>query len=123
MPSEQSFRNPARFGHHAAARTPPYPALPGHADQFHCDPDHYAGAVRLYPRGTIGAGLARLQSGSGAYIDYLTPGIILMTVCTGSAATALSINSDMSDGIIARFRTMAIARVAVLIGHVVSSVI
>lgn len=73
--------------------------------------------------GTLGTGLASLQSGSGAYIDYLTPGIILMTVCTGSATTALSINSDMSEGIIARFRTMAIARAAVLIGHVISSVI
>lgn len=73
--------------------------------------------------GTLGAGLASMMSGSGAYIDYLTPGIILMTICTGSATTALSINSDMAEGIIARFRTMAISRAAVLNGHVVSSVI
>ena len=73
--------------------------------------------------GTMGAGLAAVVNGSGSYIDYLTPGIILMTICTGSATTALSVRSDMSEGIIARFRTMAISRAAVLTGHVAGSVI
>ncbi|HET7082054.1 MAG TPA: ABC transporter permease [Chloroflexia bacterium] len=73
--------------------------------------------------GAMGAGLASLINGSGSYIDYLAPGIILMTICTGSATTALSVNSDLREGIIARFRTMAISRSALLVGHVASSVI
>src|SRR5688572_28642659 len=61
--------------------------------------------------------------GGGDYIDYLTPGLIIMTLASGTAQTAISVCSDMTEGIIARFRTMRIARTSVLTGHVVGSLI
>jgi ABC-2 type transport system permease protein len=58
-----------------------------------------------------------------AYVAYLVPGILLMTIGGTVVGTAVSVSNDMTEGIIARFRTMAIHRGAVLIGHVVSSVL
>jgi ABC-2 type transport system permease protein len=55
----------------------------------------------------------------GHYIDYVVPGILLMTVGYGSSTTALAVNRDMTEGVINRFRTMAISRASVLTGHVV----
>jgi ABC-2 type transport system permease protein len=46
-----------------------------------------------------------------------------MTIAAAATGTAISVAMDMTEGIIARFRTMAIARVSVLTGHVVGSVI
>ncbi|MFK4066742.1 ABC transporter permease [Streptomyces sp. NPDC029674] len=57
------------------------------------------------------------------YIAYLVPGILLMTVGATPAGTAVSVSMDMTEGIVARFRTMAIHRGSVLIGHVVGSVL
>jgi ABC-2 type transport system permease protein len=68
--------------------------------------------------GTLGAGL-----GGGDYIDYLAPGILVMAATAGSISTAVSVAIDMKEGIINRFRTMAIARSSVLIGHVVGSMV
>ncbi len=51
------------------------------------------------------------------------PGILLITVAGAAQGTAISVAMDMTEGIIARFRTMDIARVSVLTGHVVGSVI
>nr|WP_042195415.1 ABC transporter permease [Kibdelosporangium sp. MJ126-NF4]CEL21991.1 probable ABC drug resistance transporter, permease component [Kibdelosporangium sp. MJ126-NF4]CTQ92771.1 probable ABC drug resistance transporter, permease component [Kibdelosporangium sp. MJ126-NF4] len=63
-------------------------------------------------------------SGSGSdYVDYLTPGIIIMAAGAGSAATAIKICQDMAEGIISRFRTMDIARSSILIGQVIGSVV
>ncbi|WP_353942664.1 ABC transporter permease [Streptomyces sp. HUAS MG91] len=62
-------------------------------------------------------------AGRDAYLAYLLPGIALMTVGSTTIGTAVSVAMDMSEGIIARFRTMAIHRGSVLIGHVVGSVI
>ena len=53
------------------------------------------------------------------YIDYATPGMILLAVAYGLGATATEVNSDMTTGIINRFRVMDIARGAILTGHVV----
>jgi ABC-2 type transport system permease protein len=72
--------------------------------------------------GTIGAGLDGAVHG-GAYINYLAPGIIIMTVGSGCATTAINLCMDMSEGIIARFRTMAISRASVLTGQVIGSLI
>jgi ABC-2 type transport system permease protein len=63
-----------------------------------------------------------LPSG-GDYIDYLVAGILLMTVGYGSTTTSLAVNSDMTGGIIDRFRTMAISRASVLTAHVVVSTV
>ncbi|NMO52301.1 ABC transporter permease [Actinoplanes sp. TBRC 11911] len=65
-----------------------------------------------------------LRTGSGGdYIDYLVPGILLMTVGYGATTTAMAVNRDITTGVIARFRTMAIARTSVLTGHVLGSTI
>jgi ABC-2 type transport system permease protein len=57
-----------------------------------------------------------------AYIAYLVPGILLMTIGSTVVGTAVSVSTDMTEGIIARFRTMAIHRGSVLFGHVAGSV-
>ncbi|MER5719987.1 ABC transporter permease [Streptomyces sp. NPDC002132] len=58
-----------------------------------------------------------------AYIAYLVPGLLLMTIGSTTIGTAVSVANDMNEGIIVRFRTMAIHRGSVLVGHVVGSVI
>lgn len=73
--------------------------------------------------GTLGAGLGGAEHGRAAYLEYVVPGIILMTLASAANGTSISIAMDMTEGIIARFRTMAIARVSVLTGHVIGSVI
>jgi ABC-2 type transport system permease protein len=57
------------------------------------------------------------------YIDYATPGLMLLAVCYGLGATAVAVNSDMTKGIINRFKVMDVSRGAVLTGHVVASVL
>ncbi len=69
--------------------------------------------------GTLGAGIG----GGTHYIDYLTPGILVMTAAAGSVSTAVSVSVDMTEGIVNRFRTMAISRGSLLTGHVVGSLI
>ncbi|APE33612.1 multidrug ABC transporter permease [Nocardia mangyaensis] len=64
-----------------------------------------------------------MEVGRGAYIDYVVPGIILLCAGFGASTTAVALSTDVADGIIDRFRTMAIARSAVLTGHVVESVL
>ena len=53
------------------------------------------------------------------YIDYATPGMILLAVAYGLGATATEVNDDMTKGIINRFRVMDVSRSAVMTGHVV----
>ena len=72
---------------------------------------------------TMGAGLVGVSGGRAEYVNYLTPGILLLAVAGSAQGTAISVAIDMQEGIIARFRTMAIARVSVLTGHVIGSVI
>ncbi|MEU0821521.1 ABC transporter permease [Streptomyces mirabilis] len=57
------------------------------------------------------------------YIAYIVPGILMMTIGGTVIGTAVSVATDMNEGIIARFRTMAIHRGSVLVGHVVGSVL
>ena len=77
--------------------------------------------------GTLGAGLGGEvhggAAGRAAYANYVAPAIILMTVTATVQGTAISIAMDMTEGIVARFRTMHIARVSVLTGHVLGSMI
>ncbi|MFF5127463.1 ABC transporter permease [Streptomyces syringium] len=61
--------------------------------------------------------------GRSEYIAYLVPGLLLMTIGSTTIGTAVSVSNDMTEGIIARFRTMAIHRGSVLIGHVIGSVL
>ena len=73
--------------------------------------------------GTLGAGLGGAAGGRDEYLAYVVPGILVITVAGAAQGTAISIAMDMAAGIIARFRTMAIARTSVLTGHVLGSVI
>jgi ABC-2 type transport system permease protein len=57
------------------------------------------------------------------YIDYATPGMIVLAICYGLSATALAVNSDMTKGIINRFKVMDISRSAVLSAHVAASML
>lgn len=59
----------------------------------------------------------------GEYIDYITPGMVILTICYGLSATALSVQSDMAKGIINRFKVMDISRSAVLSGHVAATML
>jgi ABC-2 type transport system permease protein len=72
--------------------------------------------------GAIGAGLGGAANGM-TYINYLAPAIIIMTVGSGCATTAINLVMDMNEGIITRFRTMAIARSSVMTGQVLGSLI
>jgi ABC-2 type transport system permease protein len=72
--------------------------------------------------GQLGAGLGA-HSGRGAYLDYVVPGVLLITVASAVQGTSIMVAMDMTGGIIDRFRTMAIARSSVLIGHVLGSLI
>lgn len=72
---------------------------------------------------TMGAGLGGLSGGRAEYLQYILPGILLMTVVSGAQLTPIAVAQDMTEGIMARFRTMSISRTAVLAGHVGSGVI
>jgi ABC-2 type transport system permease protein len=73
--------------------------------------------------GQLGTGLAGGHSGRRGYLDYVVPGILLMTIAASVQGTAIVVAMDMTAGIIDRFRTMAIARPAVLAGHVIAAMI
>jgi len=66
----------------------------------------------------IGGGADR-----SACIAYIVPGNLLMTIGSTVVSTAVSVAGDMTEGIIAHFRTMAIHRGSVLLGHVIGSVL
>ncbi|WP_326819989.1 hypothetical protein [Streptosporangium sp. NBC_01756] len=70
--------------------------------------------------GTMGAGIGADRA---AYVGYLTPGIMITTIVGAAQGTAISVATDMTEGIIARFKTMAIARVSVLTGHVLGAMV
>ncbi|WP_067568367.1 ABC transporter permease [Nocardia acidivorans] len=59
----------------------------------------------------------------GKYINYVVPGIILLCAGFGAGGTAVSVSTDMHNGIVDRFRAMAISRSSLLTGHVAESVL
>lgn len=70
--------------------------------------------------GTMGAGLPG-GTGRSDYLHYITPTILVMTVAAVANSTAILIAKDATEGIIDRFRTMAISRSAPLNGHVLAA--
>ena len=64
-----------------------------------------------------------IDSGSDSYVDYLLPGILLITVASGISYTAFRLFLDMKSGIFERFQSMPIARSSVLWAHVLTSLI
>lgn len=76
--------------------------------------------------GQLGSGLGgdhASPAGRGAYVTYVVPGILVMTAASVAMGSAISVATDMTSGIIDRFRTMAITRAAVLTGHVIGSLL
>ncbi|WP_049565050.1 ABC transporter permease [Streptomyces sp. SBT349] len=71
----------------------------------------------------MSAGIGGGGADRSEYIAYLVPGLLLMTIGSTTIGTAVSISMDMVQGIVARFRTMAIHRGSVLIGHVIGGVL
>ena len=73
--------------------------------------------------GTLGAGLPGVAPAGGreAYLAYVMPGILLITIAGTASGVAITVAMDMTEGITARFRTMAISRAAVLAGHVLGN--
>jgi len=71
--------------------------------------------------GPIGHGLGDVAHGA-PYVDFLVPGIILLTVAAGCGPAAINVHTDMAGGFIDRIRTMAVTRGALLAGHVGGSV-
>jgi ABC-2 type transport system permease protein len=64
-----------------------------------------------------------IEAGPGPYVDYLLPGILLITVASGISYTAFRLFLDMQSGIVERFRSMPIARSSVLWAHVLTSLV
>jgi ABC-2 type transport system permease protein len=73
--------------------------------------------------GTLGAGLGGVSGGRSDYANYLVPGILVLTLAGSGQGTAISVAMDMTEGIIARFKTMNISRASVLWGHVVGTMV
>ena len=75
--------------------------------------------------GTLGAGLPGIDPAGGraAYVAYVMPGILAMTIAGTAGGIATTVAMDMTEGITARFRTMAISRAAVLAGHVLGNTV
>jgi ABC-2 type transport system permease protein len=71
----------------------------------------------------LGSEVAGGHAGRDGYLEYVTPGILLMTVAAAVQGTAIVVAMDMTGGIVDRFRTMPIAPGAVLAGHVLASLI
>lgn len=64
-----------------------------------------------------------IDSGTGSYVNYLLPGILLITIASGISYTAYRLFLDMKGGIFERFQSMPIARSSVLWAHVLTSLV
>ena len=64
-----------------------------------------------------------IKSGSDSYVNYLLPGILLITIASGISYTAFRLFLDMKSGIFERFQSMPIARSSVLWAHVLTSLV
>jgi ABC-2 type transport system permease protein len=62
-----------------------------------------------------------IETGTSSYVDYLLPGILVITVASGVSYTAYRLFGDLQSGIFERFHSMPIARSAVLWAHVLTS--
>src|SRR4029079_13299185 len=64
-----------------------------------------------------------IDTGSERYVNYLLPGILLITIAMGISYTAFRLFTDMKSGIFERFQSMPIARSSVLWAHVLTSLV
>lgn len=75
--------------------------------------------------GTLGAGLPGVDPSGGreAYLAYVVPAILVLTIASAASGASITMAMDMTEGITARFRTMAVSRAAVLAGHVLGTTV
>jgi len=73
--------------------------------------------------GALGAGLGSVAGGRAEYVAYVIPGILVLTIAGGAQGTAIAVAMDLTEGIVARFRTMSISRASFLSGHVLANVL
>jgi ABC-2 type transport system permease protein len=64
-----------------------------------------------------------IHAGTGSYVNYLMPGILLIAIASGISYTGFRLFNDLQSGIFARFHSMPIARSSVLWGHVLTSLV
>jgi ABC-2 type transport system permease protein len=64
-----------------------------------------------------------IRAGSGSYVNYLLPGILVITIASGISYTAYRLFLDVRSGIFERFHSMPVARSAVLWAHVLTSLV
>jgi ABC transporter DrrB family efflux protein len=64
-----------------------------------------------------------IHTGRVSYVNFLIPGIIVQTAIFGSLITGLGITEDLAAGVVDRFRSLPIARSAVLIGRTVADMV
>ena len=64
-----------------------------------------------------------IQAGTGSYVNYLLPGILIITIASGISYTAYRLFLDLQGGIFERFQSLPIARAAVLWAHVLTSLV
>ncbi|WP_433832724.1 ABC transporter permease [Actinoplanes sp. CA-015351] len=64
-----------------------------------------------------------IDTGTGSYVNYLLPGILIITIASGISYTAYRLFLDLQSGIFERFQSMPIARPAVLWAHVLTSLV
>ena len=64
-----------------------------------------------------------IDTGSDSYVSYMLPGILLITIASGIAYTALRLFTDMKSGIFERFQSMPITRSSALWAHVLTSLV
>jgi ABC-2 type transport system permease protein len=64
-----------------------------------------------------------IDTGSQRYVDYLLPGILLITIAMGISYTAYRLFTDLKSGIFERFQSMPIARSSLLWAHVLTSLV
>ncbi len=69
------------------------------------------------------ASAAASPDGRQAYLEFVTPGILMMAIAGVVSGVAITVAMDMTTGVIARFRTMSIARMSVLMGHVLGGMV
>jgi len=71
----------------------------------------------------VAGGAAASPDGRQAYLEFVTPGILIMAIAGVVSGVAITVAMDMTTGVIARFRTMSIARMSVLTGHVLGGMV
>src|SRR6201991_4838315 len=64
-----------------------------------------------------------IDTDTSSYVDYMLPGILLITIASGIAYTAVRLFTDLASGIFERFQSMPIARSSVLWAHVLTSLV